>query len=97
MYLVIFTAEMANPDQAYLSLAATLRAQAINDYGCTRFVSSCQGTQEIALSYWPDLESIKRWKQDALHKEAQSLGKSTWYSSYRVDICELKQSYSSAD
>ena len=93
MYVVIFTAKIAELGPNYSDLASKLRDRAINDYGCTEFISATQGKQEIALSYWPDLESIKRWKTDELHLEAQQLGKSTWYQNYRVDICELTRRY----
>ena len=93
MYIVIFTAKIAEIDAKYSDLAAKLRDRAINDYGCTEFVSATQGKQEIALSYWPDLDSIKRWKADELHIEAQQLGRSTWYQGYRVEICEITRGY----
>ena len=94
MYVVIFTAKIAEIDAKYSDLASNLRDRAINDYGCTEFLSTTQGKQEIALSYWPDLESIKRWKADELHIEAQQLGKSTWYQDYRVEICKITRRYS---
>lgn len=49
--------------------------------------------QGISISYWTDLDSIKAWKDDALHKEAQELGKSEWYTYYSVEICEVLSSY----
>lgn len=94
MYVVIFTAKIAELDAEYPDLASKLRSRAINDYGCTEFISASQGKQEIALSYWPDLESIKRWKADELHIKAQELGRSDWYQGYRVEICEITRRYS---
>lgn len=93
MYVVIFTAKIAEMDAEYFDLASKLRERAINDYGCTEFISASQGSQEIALSYWPDLESIKRWKADELHIKAQELGRSDWYQGYRVEICEITRRY----
>lgn len=93
MYVVIFTAKIAEVDAEYANLASKLRERAINDYGCTEFISTNQGSQEIALSYWPDLESIKRWKADELHLKAQELGRSDWYQGYRVEICEITRRY----
>lgn len=94
MYVVIFTAKIAELDAEYANLASKLRNRAINDYGCTEFISATQGQQEIALSYWSDLESIKRWKADELHLKAQELGRSDWYQGYRVEICEITRRYS---
>lgn len=93
MYVVIFTAKIVELDAEYFDLASKLRERAINDYGCTEFISTSQGSQEIALSYWPDLESIKRWKADELHLKAQDLGRSDWYQGYRIEICEITRRY----
>jgi len=94
MYVVIFTANIEELDQHYISLADTLRQRAIEIYGCTEFISTSQSKREVALSYWPSLESIKRWKADELHLEAQELGKLSWYRGYRVQVCEVLHSYS---
>lgn len=40
----------------------------------------------ITVSYWQDMDSIKRWKADARHLVAQKLGKSKWYKNFRTRI-----------
>ncbi len=74
-------------------MATRMQALAISDYGCSEFVSVMEGTEEIAISYWSDLEQIKAWKQDAEHLAAQELGRSKWYSAYRIEIVEIIRSY----
>lgn len=93
MYVVIFTADIADLNRVYFDLAAKLRQRAIDNYGCIEFISTTRGNQEIALSYWPDLASIQRWKADDLHISGQELGKSQFYKGYRVDICEVVRHY----
>ena len=93
MYVVIFTAKIAELDAEYFDVASKLRDRAMNTYGCTEFISTTQGKQEIALSYWPDLDSVKRWKADELHIQAQQKGKSNWYQGYRVEVCEITRRY----
>ena len=88
MYVVIFKAEINKFDDNYVKTASKLRELA-KSYGCTRFESFAAGNQEIALSYWPDRESIRRWGADPEHQAAQVLGKSHWYTSYSVEIAEL--------
>jgi len=51
--------------------------------------------QEIAISYWQDLEQIKRWKQDPEHIKAQDRGKSEYYNSYQVQVVEVLREYKS--
>ncbi len=49
-------------------------------------VESAREAIGITVSYWADLESIKRWKAQAEHREAQRMGRETWYANYRVRI-----------
>ena len=67
--------------------------RALRDFGCTEFSSSTEGNQEIAISYWPDKESIIAWKNDPVHLQAQQQGKAKWYKSYRVQVVEISHQY----
>ena len=51
MYAVIFKAKIKSLDAEYGRTAAMLRETAINDYGCTEFVSTTEDGHEIAISY----------------------------------------------
>ena len=93
MYIVIFKAVVRQTDDDYRETAAKLRMVA-ESFGCTGFESTCENGHEIALSYWPDLESIRKWKQQSDHLIAQQKGKSRWYSSYTVEIAEITRAYS---
>ena len=93
MYVVIFTATVAQLDDQYAQMAARMRDLAFSDYGCLGFEASLEGDTEIAVSYWPDLESIKRWKSNADHLAAQNLGRQKWYRSYKIDIARVERSY----
>jgi heme-degrading monooxygenase HmoA len=47
----------------------------------------------ITVSYWLDLESIKKWKANAEHLVAQKLGREQWYTSFRVRIAKVERDY----
>ena len=93
MYAVIFKATFNQLDDAYTRYARQLRELAMSKYGCTDFTSVCEGNQEITLSYWNSLNDIKTWKNDAVHQQAQALGKRKWYSHYQVEIVEILREY----
>ena len=95
MYAVIFRAEIAEAGPDYAGTAARMRDLALGEYGCVEFTSCTEGRQEIAISYWETLEQISRWKQNALHLEAQQKGRSRWYRSYTVEVVEILRSYGS--
>ena len=94
MYVVIFRATVGVTDQEYSQTAERLRELALNRFGCLDFVSMMDGDQELALSWWPNRESIQKWKQESDHLMAQKLGQKKWYASYSVEIAEIKKQYS---
>ncbi len=95
MYAVIFHAEIAQLDDEYFATAKQMRELAMANYGCLDFVATTEGNREIAISYWPSLDHIKRWKQNSEHLQAQQQGRSRWYKSYKVEVVELLRSYGS--
>jgi len=94
MYAVIFRAKIENLDEAYSKIAVQMRDLAIDKYGCTEFVAVTEGNTEVAISYWPDEESIKSWKQDAKHLVAQEYGRTKWYKNYKVQVVKIVREYS---
>ncbi len=59
MFVVIFSATTDDLDPEYSSLAKELRSLALDEYGCLEFKSFNENSQELAVSYCPDLASIK--------------------------------------
>jgi heme-degrading monooxygenase HmoA len=93
MFAVIFYAEINQLDARYGRMAEQLRDSALKDFGCTEFMSACEGSREIAISYWNSEADIVAWKANAQHRVAQALGKAEWYRSYRVQVVEIKREY----
>lgn len=93
MYAVIFRAKVKAFDQEYSELIGQLRDKAFADYGCTEFVAVTEGNEEIAISYWPSLEHISKWKADCEHQIAQQKGRALWYENYRIDVVKIERSY----
>ncbi len=93
MYVVVFTAELANPDEHYLDFAEQLRKLAFDEYGCIGFMAVTEGNREVAVSRWRSLVDIQRWKQDPVHQSAQRLAHK-WYKHWNVTITEVVREYS---
>ncbi len=94
MFAVIFHAEVAQLDEEYFAMAKRMRELALAEYGCFDFVATTEGMREIAISYWPSLEHIQRWKLNTQHLQAQQQGKTRWYKSYKVEVVEVLRTYS---
>ena len=48
--------------------------------------------KNIFISYWKNLSSIEKWKNNKLHIEAKKMGK-IWYETHKVQISKLKNDY----
>lgn len=56
------------------------------------FIAFESAKQEIGItvSYWRDLESIKQWRNQVEHREAQRLGRELWYDSFELHIARVE-------
>ena len=46
----------------------------------------------IFISYWKDLDSIEKWKNNKLHISAKKMAV-TWYKTYKMQISKLENDY----
>ena len=92
-FAVIFTSTMKNTD-GYTEMAVEMERLARKQDGFLG-VESAREEIGITVSYWKDLESIKKWKTNVDHLQAQKLGSSKWYESYSVRIAKVEREYRS--
>jgi heme-degrading monooxygenase HmoA len=93
MFVVIFRAKARQLDDEYSAVAARMRELALSQFGCLDFQAVTEGHNEVALSYWPDEDSIRAWKSHAEHVLAQQLGRARWYESYVVQVALITREY----
>ncbi|MFM2480362.1 antibiotic biosynthesis monooxygenase family protein [Celerinatantimonas sp. YJH-8] len=91
-YAVIFTSHRTDGDQGYQQMAEKMVALAATQPGFLG-VESAREDVGITVSYWADLESIKNWKANAEHLQAQKQGRSQWYSSFKTRIAKVERDY----
>lgn len=91
-YAVIFTSHRTEGDKGYGQMAEKMIELASKQQGFLG-IESARESVGITVSYWSDLESIKRWKVNMEHQEAQKLGHAKWYSSFKVRISKVERDY----
>ena len=91
-YAVIFTSNRTEGDDGYGDMADKMLALAVQQPGFLG-VESAREEVGITVSYWTDLQSIKQWKANADHQEAQTIGKEKWYFSYKTRISKVEFDY----
>jgi heme-degrading monooxygenase HmoA len=47
----------------------------------------------MTVSYWQSEESIKAWRLNSEHLEAQKLGLAKWYKAMTTRICKVERDY----
>ena len=47
----------------------------------------------ITVSYWRDEASIRAWKRQGDHREAQKRGRTAWYASYSLRVAKVERAY----
>jgi heme-degrading monooxygenase HmoA len=92
-YAVIFTSIQAATGAAgYGATAERMLELAAGQAGFLGVESVRDGEGVgITVSYWSSLEAIGNWKQHAEHRVAQELGRTTWYSEYRLRISRVER------
>jgi heme-degrading monooxygenase HmoA len=91
-YAVIFTSHRTDGDNGYGDMATKMVELAAQQPGYLG-VESAREDLGITVSYWSDLESIKNWKANIEHKQAQKNGYEKWYSSFKVRISKVERDF----
>lgn len=91
-YAVIFTSLRDNEDKGYGKMADKMMALAKEQPGFLG-VDSARSEIGITVSYWKDLESIKKWQHHPDHSIAKLLGKEKWYQYFKTRIALVEKEY----
>jgi heme-degrading monooxygenase HmoA len=91
-YAVIFTSVRTAADNGYGETANRMVELAEQQPGYLG-AESAREDVGITVSYWADLESIKNWKANTEHLEAQKTGRKIWYETFKVRISKVERDY----
>ncbi len=91
-YAVIFTNQLSRETEGYEDMAKNMMDLASEQPG---FLGADSVRQDvgITISYWKDLNSIRNWRNQVDHLEAQNLGKAKWYAKYSIRIAKVEREY----
>ena len=91
-YAVIFTALLTDDTSEYVETAERMEELAKEQDGYLG-IESARNVVGITVSYWKDLDSIKKWKNNVEHTEARNRGREQWYKQYQLRICKVEREY----
>ena len=97
-YAAIFAYQRTEGEDGYDAMAER-QAELVQQQPGFLAVESVQGSDGIGMVvvYWKDAESITNWKNQALHLEAQKLGRLRWYKRYQVRVAKVERAYGFGD
>lgn len=91
-YAVIFTSLRTEGDNGYGDMSSRMVELASKQDGFLG-VESARNEIGITVSYWRDLASIKKWKNNTDHAVAREKGRQDWYSHFKVRIAKVERDY----
>jgi heme-degrading monooxygenase HmoA len=91
-YAVIFTSVKISEDMGYSKMSKRMLELLSRQEGFLGF-ESAREELGITVSYWDSLDSIKKWKSNLEHKEAQRKGREIWYKEYKIRIAKVERDY----
>lgn len=91
-YAVIFSNLQSNDHEGYAETAARMVELATDQPGFLG-IESVREELGITVSYWRDLDSIRRWKAEAEHLQAQKMGRQKWYTAYKTRVALVERDY----
>lgn len=95
-YAVIFSSLRTDIDEGYAEMNELIDSIAPHQDGFLG-IESVRQELGITVSFWRDLESIKKWREQQDHKAAAKQGREMWYKSYKVRICKVERDYAVGD
>ncbi len=97
MIAVIFEVwPRAETRQQYLDIAAALKPQLEKIDGflsVERFQSLTDPEKLLSLSFWRDEEAVAHWRSLETHRAAQSKGRASVFSDYRLRVAAVVRDY----
>ena len=91
-YAVIFSSIRSEEIDGYSEMADLMVDLASSQEGFLG-IESARNELGITVSYWKDLNSIKKWKQHSDHIVAQQKGRTQWYKNYKTRIAKVERDY----
>jgi heme-degrading monooxygenase HmoA len=92
-YAVIFCSTKSNDLENYKETDEKIMKLAMEQDGFLGYESAGDLESGIFISYWTDMESIKKWRENTDHLIAKKMGIEKWYDRFLSQICKVEHSH----
>lgn len=91
-YAVVFTSLRTDENKGYPEMSEKMLLLAREQEGFLG-AESTRDKLGITVSYWKNMEAIRKWRENVEYLAAQKLGKQEWYKSYKVRVAKVERDY----
>lgn len=94
----VWPAEGRSPE--YFDMAASMRSELEHIDGfisVERFESLTTKGKYLSLSFWRDEEAVRAWRNLAVHRHAQAMGRGGMFADYRIRVVSVMRDYGLED
>ncbi len=91
-FAVIFTSKLKTNSESYNNTSNRM-IELVKEQEGFLGVDSARDHIGITVSYWKNLDAIKKWRNNSEHLIAQEEGRLLWYNSFNVRICKVEKDY----
>jgi len=93
-YAVIFSSQRTPGDNGYGATADRMVELAATQPGFLGIESTRDESGfGITVAYFDSEENIARWRAHAEHRQAQAMGRSTWYEHFELRIAKVERAH----
>lgn len=94
-YIAVFTSQRTGVDDDSFAAMVERMVEIVRQQVGFLAMESAEGADGIGIvvAYWKDDESIKKWKLQMEHRDAQRLGRERWLKRYRVRVGKVERAY----
>lgn len=91
MVIILFRSKLTAAAGAdYASMDAELAESVKNKLGFIEAKSfAAEDGERLTVVWWQDRETLRLWREDQRHREAQTTGRKKWYQYYKMDVAEV--------
>jgi heme-degrading monooxygenase HmoA len=96
MVITLFRSRLRPEHEAqYLVWAARIHDLAVKMPGFISFKAfSAEDGERVAIVEFESEETMRAWREQPDHRQAQDMGRKLFYSEYRIQVCQPIRDYS---
>jgi len=93
--IVVFRSRLRpEAQEEYGPMSAEIAALASAQPGIVAFKTfTAANGERVTIAEFADADAVDAWREHPRHRDAQAMGKATFYSEYHLQVCDVRRAY----